>query len=64
MDGIAMPCYAMDKHLLHLGKEYNHLNLFKRKTNNGNNVCEYCNVEFQDREHLERHKKVAHRKGR
>ncbi|MFN4337377.1 MAG: hypothetical protein ACK4FV_07395 [Candidatus Nitrosocaldus sp.] len=41
------------------------MNLFKRKTDNGgSNVCEYCNVEFQDREHLERHKKVAHRKGR
>lgn len=41
------------------------MNLFRRKTDNGSsNVCEYCSVEFQDREHLERHKKVAHRKGR
>jgi uncharacterized Zn-finger protein len=27
-------------------------------------VCDYCSLEFSDKEHLERHKKVAHKKGR
>lgn len=67
MDGIGdksiTPDGRSDKHLLYPSMKYDPLNLFKRKVNNGN-ICEYCNVEFQDREHLERHKRVAHRKGR
>lgn len=43
------------------------LNLFKRKSNANKSkeaVCKYCNVRFLDLEHLEKHTKRAHAKGR
>jgi hypothetical protein len=47
------------------------LNIFKRKEESGQKaksagklVCNYCSTEFSDKEHLEKHKKVAHPKGR
>jgi len=41
------------------------LKLFKRKEENKENpVCDYCKMEFPDKDHLEKHKKIAHAKGR
>ncbi|MGH9922160.1 MAG: hypothetical protein ACRD38_05365 [Nitrososphaerales archaeon] len=41
------------------------LKLFKRKEDSKEKpVCNYCKAEFPDKEHLEKHKKIAHSKGR
>ncbi len=41
------------------------LNLFKRKEKNDEKLnCKICNAEFPDKGHLEKHKKIAHSKGR
>jgi hypothetical protein len=41
------------------------LKLFKRKEDSKEKpVCNYCNAVFPDKEHLEKHKKIAHAKGR
>lgn len=41
------------------------LKLFKRKEESkGKLICNYCNAEFPDKEHLDKHKKIAHAKGR
>ncbi len=41
------------------------LNLFKKKEKAEENlVCKICSMEFRDRDRLERHKKIAHPKGR
>ncbi|GIU70585.1 MAG: hypothetical protein KatS3mg003_0064 [Candidatus Nitrosocaldaceae archaeon] len=39
------------------------LNIFK-KNNADKTICKYCNAVFLDHEHLEKHTKRAHAKGR
>lgn len=40
------------------------LKMFKRKEEEGAQICNFCKTEFPDRAHLEKHKKIAHAKGR
>gem|GEM_PF-1814777 len=47
------------------GRNETMLKLFKKKEDSKEKpVCNYCNAVFPDKEHLEKHKKIAHAKGR